>query len=124
MQKTNYFLCLVATALLSTSCSLSERHELYENDDALELARSSKSSCTASIIDVVNGITDAGVATLRRNKKKLSMNFKVEGLTPGYAYTVWWVIWNSPENCATPNACLEPDFAKPVNIGVTEVHYN
>ncbi len=64
---------------------------------------------TVDIFDVVNGVV-AGTSTLHRNSSGITVNFKATGLTPGYAYTIWWVIWNNPENCTTPGACTDIDF--------------
>ncbi|MGI9547494.1 MAG: hypothetical protein ACR2MM_09675 [Flavobacteriaceae bacterium] len=64
---------------------------------------------TVPIFDVVNGVP-AGTSTLHRNNNGITANFKATGLTPGYTYTVWWVIWNNPENCTTPGACTDIDF--------------
>ncbi|WP_297762614.1 hypothetical protein [uncultured Muriicola sp.] len=67
----------------------------------------------------LGGIT--GTSTLHRNKNGITVNFKAEGLHPG-AYTIWWVIWNNPQDCATPGECNEGDFATPVEVEV-EVMY-
>lgn len=56
-----------------------------------------------------------GTATLHRNKNGITVNFKAENLYPG-AYTIWWVIWNKPENCAVEDECMEPDFPLPGSI--------
>jgi len=65
------------------------------------------SSKQTAAIGGLGGIT--GTATLHRNKNGITVNFKAEGLFPG-AYTIWWVIWNNPEDCATPNECADSDF--------------
>ena len=49
---------------------------------------------------------------LVRNPNGISMNFKVTDAVAGHAYTVWWVIFNAPENCAT-TPCGEPDIFNP-----------
>ena len=43
-----------------------------------------------------------GTSTLHRNANGITANFKAEGLMPGHTFTVWWVIWNAPENCQGP----------------------
>jgi hypothetical protein len=64
-----------------------------------------------STVDVVNPIlgTVSGTSTLTRTDTGITVNYKSTGLKPGYAYTLWWVIWNSPGECLTPNECGDPD---------------
>lgn len=38
-------------------------------------------------------------STLVRNEKGVAMNLHTSALAPGSASTVWWVVFNSPENC-------------------------
>jgi len=40
-------------------------------------------------------------ATLVRTDTGLTMTIHTSGLDPGAAYTVWWVIYNNPQHCAT-----------------------
>lgn len=122
MKKAMYFFVQLALILFCVSCSLSERHDTFENIETLEVGYSTNVVCSAPIIDAVNGIPDAGVATLKRGNGKISMNFKVEGLTSGYAYTIWWVIWNNPGDCGIPNQCADTDFAVADDVQV-EVLY-
>ncbi|WP_086477032.1 hypothetical protein [Arenibacter amylolyticus] len=72
---------------------------------------------TAMIGSPIPGTNISGISTLHRNNNGITVNFKVEGLIPG-AYTIWWVIWNQPENCAIPGACNETDFANAANVAV------
>lgn len=76
---------------------------------------------TAMIGSPIPGANIAGTSTLHRNKNGITVNFKAEGLIPG-AYTIWWVIWNNPEECAVPGACVDTDFANAANVQV-EVLY-
>ena len=39
-------------------------------------------------------------STLVRMKHGIYATFKTTGLGPGEAYTIWWVIFNSPQNCS------------------------
>jgi len=75
---------------------------------------------TKATADIFNAVTGelTGKSTLHRNGNGITINFKTAGLMPGHAYTLWWVVWNKPENCATPGACVESDFA---NAGQVEV---
>lgn len=48
---------------------------------------------------------DIGDSTLARSDKRLHTKIHATGLTPKHAITVWWVIFNEPENCLTPYEC-------------------
>jgi hypothetical protein len=39
-------------------------------------------------------------ASLIRMEHGVAMSFDAVGLTPGNVYTVWWIIFNYPENCS------------------------
>ena len=70
----------------------------------------------------IGGLDDiSGTSTLHRNKNGITVNFKATGLNPG-AYTIWWVIWNNPQDCATPDECNDGDFGQAVLVEV-EVMY-
>ena len=73
---------------------------------------------------VFNGVTgdEVGSAQLVRNANGITANFSANDLTPGFAYTIWWVIWNIPELCGTPNACTDADFGNADDVQV-EVMY-
>ncbi len=76
------------------------------------LAAKGASKQTVDIFDVVNGVL-AGTSTLHRNSNGITVNYKAINLIPGHAYTLWWVIWNNPENCMVPGACSDGDFGDP-----------
>ena len=86
----------------------------------LQSADAAAKSYTKSTADIFNFVTGEtiGVSTLNRNGNGITINFKTTGLMPGHAYTLWWVVWNKPENCATPGACVESDFANALNVEV------
>lgn len=75
---------------------------------------------TKSTADIFNGVTGEiiGESTLNRNGNGITVNFKANKLDPGYAYTLWWVVWNNPENCFVPGACVEADFANADDVKV------
>ena len=89
--------------LIATSCS-----EDSILDSTLESKKANKST-----VDVINPILGnvTGTSTLHRTNNGITVNYKTTGLTPGYAYTLWIVIWNKPYNCTTPNECYDGDFA-------------
>lgn len=47
-------------------------------------------------------------ATLLRTRNNVRMTIKTSDLDPHGTYTVWWVIFNNPEECA--NGCGMPDL--------------
>ncbi len=65
----------------------------------------------ANIVDPINGFVKVGESELTRKEDGLLVNFKTTGLTPGYTYTLWWLIWNNPEACTIPNYCRDLDFS-------------
>ena len=48
-------------------------------------------------------------AKLTTNESGATVQFQTSGLTPGNAYTVWWIIFNDPDECAEPG-CSDADF--------------
>jgi hypothetical protein len=52
----------------------------------------------------------SGQATLTRSADGLSVDQDFVGLTPGYAYTIWWVIFDNPQGCAA--ACMPSDLGR------------
>lgn len=55
--------------------------------------------------EVVPGAT----TTLLRTDSGVALQVQTSMLDAGAAYTVWAVVFNHPEKCATPNQCGEPD---------------
>ncbi|MEN8125994.1 MAG: hypothetical protein ABFR32_12800 [Bacteroidota bacterium] len=93
-----------------------------QNDEIDNIAQSKSvnSKNTVPAFSPIVGLDPNGTSTLHRNENGITVNFKTDGLTPGYAYTLWWVIWNNPENCTVPGACTDADFANAdlVNVEV------
>lgn len=64
-------------------------------------------------------LEDVGNAHLLRHDDGVTTRIRVSDVEPG-VYTLWWVVWNSPEACATPFACDDGDLFDPdvhVDIG-------
>ncbi len=59
---------------------------------------------------------DVGDSKLLRNEDGVAARTTVYGVEPG-VYTMWWVVWNTPEGCFEPWACNEPDLFNP-NAGL------
>lgn len=52
----------------------------------------------------------SGNATLSRSTQGLWADIEVEGLTTGYAYSVWWAIFDNPNGC--DGNCDPPDLTR------------
>lgn len=109
--KNTYLLLVLLLTISFTSC-LKEDIPKPEaaSPDQIQF-QNGATHCVTDIIDIVNGITYPDGATLLRNNNKVRMTWSVDDLEAGYAYTVWWVIWNNPENCGIPFQCSDADFA-------------
>lgn len=65
-----------------------------------------------SLLDLVNSGTVAGsTGTLTRTATGIASTVSTSNLSPGAAYTMWWVIFNNPEFCV--GGCGEDDFFNP-----------
>ena len=54
----------------------------------------------------------AGAATLMRTRNKVEAHVHASGLDPEAAYTIWWVVFNNPDACATM-PCGSTDLRNP-----------
>lgn len=61
--------------------------------------------------------TVAGTTTLVRTPQGVNFTYKTSNLTPGQVVTVWVVVFNNPEHCAT-TPCTFADMANPDRPGV------
>lgn len=64
-----------------------------------------------------------GTSTLVRDREegRVSMTMNTRELLSNAPYTVWWVVFNNPDQCETPCGCSDVDFgdnAEAVDIGV------
>jgi len=82
---------------------ISEKHENH---------RRYFSFSKADVINPILGLT-TGKSKLIRGRKGIYSRYRSNNLTPGHAYTLWWVIWNRPGNCAIPEECADTDFPNP-----------
>ena len=118
--KTNATLKFGFILILLLATSSSQELETNELNSANVKTKLIKKSST----DIFNAITGEviGLSTLRRNRNGITINFKTKGLNPGHAYTLWWVVWNKPENCAVPGECDEGDFANAQKVEVQLIY--
>jgi len=54
-----------------------------------------------------------GDSSLIRHVNRVSVVVRTSDLDPGAAMTVWWRVYNKPQNCAVPYACEASDLATP-----------
>ena len=101
--------------LIAFSCEKEATNDPFtadsKADDLVVAEVKTTSKQTVDIIDVVNSVV-AGSSTLHRNANGVTVNFKAEGLIPGHAYTIWWIVWNYPDECAGV-PCGFVDFFNP-----------
>ncbi len=53
--------------------------------------------------------TSVGWSTLQRTADGLLATFAANEIQPSYAVTLWWIVFNDPENCSAPG-CSEDDI--------------
>ncbi|MGB5692950.1 MAG: hypothetical protein WBM43_10120 [Flavobacteriaceae bacterium] len=110
--KTTMKLLFALLLFVGTSCS--------DEPDEAELTTVNASANSKSSTAVFNAITGEviGTSVLHRNSNGVTVNFKTTDLMPGHTYTLWWVVWNKPENCIVPGECSEADFANALDVEV------
>jgi hypothetical protein len=102
---------LMATVLLFSCNTEDNVKPLSTTTDQADL-RTPAVHCQSDLLTgIPDNITVVGTTTLTRNKNGLNMTLHADDLVPGHTYTVWWVIWNYPENC--DGACDDPDIFDP-----------
>ena len=119
MKTLQNFLMLGIILAFFVSCLEQEEITPTEFVNEPSKAAASAESSNSSVIDPINGGVEVGTAKLVRNDNGITMNLKTSGLIPGHAYTVWWVIWNNPENCGHGSPpCSGADFLNGKAVGV------
>ena len=58
----------------------------------------------------IGTLIEGAESTLTRMPHGVSMTFKTVGLIPGDAVTMWWIIFNKPENCSNGECGLDDAF--------------
>jgi len=106
MQK-QFFTLLAIVALLAMSITTSLRAT------AGTVTSAKTSSSTAPVVWMSDGTTVPGAeASLTRNESGLTVNLHTNGLAPG-AYSLWWGIYNHPENCGYDPCGGPPELGFP-----------
>ena len=60
---------------------------------------------------------DGATSALNRRADGIDLVLNTTGLTPGDAYTVWWLIFNNPADCADI-PCSSADLSNPRTMGM------
>jgi hypothetical protein len=77
---------------------------------------------TTTMLRIPGGVPVPGsTSTLLRTDNGISMNIRTSDLEPGAVHTVWWAIFNNPENCV--GGCGPDDAALPGNPANVSVFY-
>jgi hypothetical protein len=94
-----------ASALLGLSVAL------VSGANADDFGRGPRVVQTANAIDLTQGqIPTASAGVLVRSPSGIEERLSMTGLTPFNAYTIYWMIYNRPENCAIQTFCNPVDL--------------
>lgn len=77
-----------------------------------------------SVFDPISNAPDlneVGKSILLRYHKGVVFALK-SNQTPKHTFTNWLVIFNNPENCLTPGACSDVDFANAEAVGIEVIY--
>lgn len=58
-----------------------------------------------------------GSTSVERTREGIGYTLNTRSVQPGYAYTIWVMTFNNPENCAEPCSCRGVDIGNP-DVGV------
>ena len=89
MKKVVKFLSLVIIMVLF-SCS---SEPIIESETSLQSVASKAAANKSTALVEDNLANIVGTSTLHRNKNGITVNFKTDGLIPGNAYTLWFVVF-------------------------------
>lgn len=115
--KSLYIILLVIVGLTFYSCTdlgnpisspESEEMEVNTHDFHAEAATNSNYQSSGVYWFNDGSEVEGASATLLRTRDKIQMKTKTMNLDPHGSYTVWWVVFNYPEECG--GACGEPDL--------------
>jgi len=103
MKRGIIFLMLICIALIIFGCGneMAVSPDLAQDQQTV-LAKASRSTSNLWLVggDPVPGNQVPGASsTLVRTKDAITMTIHTSELDPGAAYTVWWIIFNNPDNC-------------------------
>lgn len=87
---------LAVVALVAVAAAPASAQQTKQNTDVVSYA----------------DLADVGDARLFRTSNAVVAKAKATNIPTG-VYTMWWVVWNTPEGCATPFACDVVDLFDP-----------
>lgn len=99
---------LVATGFLLLSTTLAIPSANATNGPA---------NCSRSDLNALEEPAE-GTARLCISEHSLNATIRAKKLSPGHAYTVWWVYFDDPSQCALPYECDLVDFSGANPLGV------
>ena len=67
---------------------------------------------TQSVLRFADGMDTGGLSHLTRTGDTILVTIEVEGLVPGDAVTMWWVVFNNPAGCTPPFCGTDDDFTE------------
>ena len=108
IMKTN--LKIAFMIIFAISISACEKDSLDTNASVESFNKSNNNKVSVPVVDHTFTVIPGTSSTLHRTQNGITVNFKTSGLIPGNAYTMWWVIWNKPNECEDPGHCIDTDF--------------
>jgi hypothetical protein len=100
-----FFICLSFLVGCSTDAPVSS-NLLQEETPTLNKVTSS----TSVVYSIADG-SEVGSSKIVRNKNGVTVTLNTSGLEPGSAVTIWWVVFNNPNECV--DGCDETDLGNP-----------
>jgi hypothetical protein len=77
------------------------------------LADDSCGAAQTQPVGAENGSTVSGRGTLVVNDEEVEVSIRAENLTPGVAYTAWFIYFDNTGQCIIPRQCGGPDLTSP-----------
>src|SRR4030095_2200882 len=106
-ESTVFFGLLVAVTLLSITPAMA-------GDQAVRT--------TANVYWNWDPVNPVGTSEITRSSSGITAVYKTSGLPKDHAYTLWMVIFNNPELCSVPLACVAPREVGSASIG-SDFHF-
>jgi hypothetical protein len=101
-------LAMLAAAVQLAGCQATESAAPWSNQDGEPAIPPSLAGGASPVIvselaiSAVAGSGLSGSTTLTRSSQGLWADIEVDGLTDGYAYSVWWAVFDNPQGCDAP----------------------
>lgn len=79
-----------------------------EGSPAVEAIKGGAAESTQPVVRVADGV-EVGTSRLLRTPNGINFSLSTTEVTPGHAYTLWFVAFNEPAGCLVPNVCGPDD---------------